>query len=101
MKVSDEVVEVAADALCLSHSGFTLKGSLPCVADGYRRQARAALEAALPLVLGEPVAWCRRQKNGLSIGGLEWTKRDVLNSPVFDPEIDEPVALYAPKEQQP
>lgn len=62
MKVSDAVVEVAAKAAYAEvmkdynpNPGGNWKKEMLSVRERYRANARAALEAALPLVLGEPV----------------------------------------------
>lgn len=52
MKVSDAVVEVALDVVLG-------EGVVDCSTDTMRRVLRAALEAALPMVVGEAVAYAR------------------------------------------
>lgn len=65
--------------------------------DGQRRTMRDCaneLDAILAeSQAGEAVAWCGRQKNGLSVGPLAWTREEILASPTFDSEIDVPVPL--------
>lgn len=66
MKVSDAVVEVAARAAYAEamkdhkpNPGGNWKKEMLSVRERYRANARAALEAALPMAVGEAVAYAR------------------------------------------
>lgn len=98
MKVSDAVVEVAARAAYAEamkdhkpNPGGNWKKEMLSVRERYRANARAALEVAIPLVLGEPVGYAYIARNS-----GELTLADAKHKAL--PHV---FPLYAPKEQQP
>ena len=95
MKVSDEVVEAGCKAAARAVGERWPDDFTEAEEYSARNLIRAALEAVLPLVLGEPVAWFRERYDPET--GIEF------NTVTFDPGSVEPdhIPLYAPKEQQP
>lgn len=103
MKVSDEAVEAALDVVLG-------EGVVDCSTDIMRRVIRAALEAAIPLGLGEPAAWMRKwaydgeakfkvmnERTGRMRLHRKFTFLRVTEGKIFDDDVP----LYASKEQQP
>ena len=97
MKVSDEVVRVLFQVLDDPHNQWHTR----------EERGRAALAAALPLVLGEPVAWQRRYGNGRHVfaNGSHWSEWHEWvedERPAMSGQwTNEYRQVYAPKEQQP